>query len=114
MIGFKFGTSGGVKIGIIERTYLGSLISSSEISRDGYIYGSLDGILLWWEDGTELGSLYGYADRFKIGLYEGTELWFSVVPYKGCIYGRIDGYNNIVKFWKHFAFDGAKYVKHKG
>ena len=56
MFGFVIVTEDGIKLGIVEKTDLGYLIGSSEISRDKNLDVSIDGILkrrnyiwkYWW------------------------------------------------------------------
>ena len=66
MIGFKLGTSDGIKLGKNERTVIGSLSGYYKIFIDGKLDGSLNRISLWWEYGIALGFLYGSAGGFKL------------------------------------------------
>ena len=68
IIGFTIGIVDEINFGINKSTYVGSLIGTSEIYIDGYIYDSLNGISLGKEHITALACLDGAANGFKLGL----------------------------------------------
>ena len=67
---FKLGTEDGIKIGLNEKNNTGSLIGSSERSRDWIFCVLLDRISLGREYGTALSSSDGSIDEFRLGFNE--------------------------------------------
>ena len=82
ILGFKLSTEYGIKHGINEMTYMGSLIGYSEIYKYIQIYGSRVGILQVKKNGSSLEYSYRYSDGFKHFFYEGSELVFQLDPLK--------------------------------
>ena len=78
----SYGTIYGLKIGIDEVTRVGSSVGSSEGSEDENICGLFHGISLGQEDINSMVSSYGSVDGLKLILDEGTEICYLVGSYE--------------------------------
>ena len=67
VFGFKFGDTDGIKLGLDERTEMGSLVRSYEVSKYDNIYGPINEISLGLKYITTLVSSDEYEHRFNIG-----------------------------------------------
>ena len=77
ILGFKLSTEYGIKHGINEMTYMGSLIGYSEIYKYIQIYGSRVGILQVKKNGSSLECSYRDSDGFKHGFMKEASWFFS-------------------------------------
>ena len=91
-----------------------SLVEYYEISRDGNIDGSLDGIPLWWEEVTELEYSDRAIDVSTLVLCWGADMGISVGSSEGYKDDKLDVHTNCVMIWQWCDFDGTKYDKRDG